>query len=152
MQSIPRNLQVCVRFTFSGGSGALGISDWFLVKPDGTIVSYSFTGGVGLCAIFPGNPPELEIFDGQFQFFPYSDDLGVSEFPAVPEGFKAAISISTIHGNIFWLDGRRDDHQFYINSTTNTAGFITQYRVLFLISCFAVVGRLVVVTVACHQS
>lgn len=128
IQTTQLDLSSCVRWT--GGAGAYGVSDWFVVQPNGTIISFQSTAEVGPCAIVPGASPTIKKYSYRSTIFSYTGTDAPVALPSLPNGFKYLDTLDTFHKwaiddrNIFWLDGRRAQNEFVINPVSNMIAFV----------------------------
>lgn len=106
-------------YGFYGGSGDVENDAWFVIKPDGTILTFSG------CKISPGNPPIFEKRAGNSDFFPYADDLEPRQSPLTPDGFVIYNSFCFAGcPNPYLFFSPRSEYDLFINVSTKMAAFV----------------------------
>jgi len=120
------DLDGCLRYNYTGGSGDIEILQWFYVNQEGVIASFAYQGGP--CIIYPDGLI-VEKLDTSYTYLPFSDDNLPKMFSEIPDGYRSLQSISSLGSwkladKLFWLDERRSIFQFYINQDENKGGFI----------------------------
>lgn len=108
------NLRECLRSNFTGGSGDTEIDRWFVIKPNGTLLTTSF---IVPCTISPGNPPTIEKTESG-DFFPYADDSTTRKTPSTPSGF------ANNWANPYLYFSRLDGFDFFVNANEKIGAFV----------------------------
>jgi hypothetical protein len=111
----------CLRYNFRGGFTAKYINAWFSDDLDGTMYTFSMTGGFNPCVIKPGSPPVVERANTG-RFFPFADGNRIRNYPDIPSGFSK-IEYNRVH---FWVDQTRNENAFYINKNSGHFGLVTR--------------------------